>query len=187
LAPPIPTYEPASFIAGDTVQWTKWLSDYPPADGWTLKYRLVGATAINTGNPYTATVSNGLYAITIPAADTASITSDTPYRLIGWVEKGSERHAIIDTVITAFANAATATATQLKTADQLTLETIEAAIAARLTSDGIESYTIDGRSTQLMTMLELTALRGVYKGRVWREQNAGKSFPVHAARPRAAR
>jgi len=36
----IPTTEPLSFRAGDTVKWKKSLGDYP-ATSWTLKYFLV--------------------------------------------------------------------------------------------------------------------------------------------------
>lgn len=183
MAPPIPTREPVSFIAGDTLQWTKSLADYAPTDGWTLKYRFVGSPAINSGNAYTASVSSGIYSITIPAADTAAATSDSLYRLIGWVEKGSapvERHTILDTTLTAFANAATATATQLQSAAEATLAIIDAAINSRLTSDGIESYTVDGRVTNLMTMAELQAMRSAYAVRVARER--GLTHPRHGVR-----
>lgn len=39
----VPTREPASVTAGDTVTWRISLADYPASDGWTLKYRLINA------------------------------------------------------------------------------------------------------------------------------------------------
>ena len=37
----IPEIEPVSFIAGDTVKWTKSLEDYLASDSWVLVYYLV--------------------------------------------------------------------------------------------------------------------------------------------------
>jgi len=39
----IPTTEPASVIAGDTVRWAKTLPQYPASAGWSLAYTLLNA------------------------------------------------------------------------------------------------------------------------------------------------
>ena len=40
----IPSKEPQSVTAGDTIQWLRTLPDYPASAGWTLNYRLINAT-----------------------------------------------------------------------------------------------------------------------------------------------
>ena len=42
MAPQTPMVEPASFPAGDTVQWRREFTDYPPSDGWELRYSFRG-------------------------------------------------------------------------------------------------------------------------------------------------
>lgn len=80
-----PTTEPAAIRAGDTVTWTKTISDYPATDGWTLKYR-----AVNSAGKIdiTATTSGADYAVALTAATTAAYTAGW-YDVVGWVEKGS--------------------------------------------------------------------------------------------------
>lgn len=40
----IPTLEPSTVNAGDTVRWKRSLPDYPASAGWVLSYQLVNAT-----------------------------------------------------------------------------------------------------------------------------------------------
>jgi hypothetical protein len=42
MTAPVPTTEPASVVAGDTLTWKRTLADYP-AGTWTLKYRLINS------------------------------------------------------------------------------------------------------------------------------------------------
>lgn len=65
--PDIPTIEPTEFIAGDTVKWTRDLSDYP-AGTWTLTYYFRG----NVKKEVLCTVSSGLHLATISAATSAT-------------------------------------------------------------------------------------------------------------------
>lgn len=188
MAPQIPSCEPVSFVAGDTVAWTKALSDYPPSDGWTLKYRLVGDPQINGGTAYTASVSNGQYALTIPAADTAGILSDSTYRLLGWVEGvNSERHSVHESIVTALANIAAAGIEDLQTDAERELALVDAAIQSRAGAEGIIAYSVDGRSVTFDTLADARVHRGILRAQIWREQNKGRSFPVHQAVTRGPR
>lgn len=68
MAAAIPSTEPTSFVSGDTIAWTKSLTDYPATDGWTLQYafRLEnGGGKLNV----TATTSGSDYAASITATD----------------------------------------------------------------------------------------------------------------------
>jgi hypothetical protein len=80
----IPTTEPASVVAGDTITWQKTFSDYP-ATGWTLKYRLLNAAG---KIDITAATSGTDYLISITAATSAVYAAGT-YDYLAWVEKGT--------------------------------------------------------------------------------------------------
>ena len=64
----IPTSEPESLVAGDTVTWQKTLSDYPASDGWVLSYRLINAA----GNiDITSSASGDDHLVSVAATATA--------------------------------------------------------------------------------------------------------------------
>ena len=46
MAADIPTKEPLTIRAGDTIEWTKSIDDYKASDGWTLKYSFRGTGGI---------------------------------------------------------------------------------------------------------------------------------------------
>jgi len=69
MAAEIPSIEPSAFIAGDTVKWTKSLSDYSPADGWVLTYEFRSQTARKT---VTCTTSGPDFLATISAINSAA-------------------------------------------------------------------------------------------------------------------
>ena len=43
MAATVPTKEPLTIRAGDTIEWTKSINDYKARDGWTLKYAFRGS------------------------------------------------------------------------------------------------------------------------------------------------
>ena len=42
MAATVPTKEPLTIRAGDTIEWTKSIDDYKASDGWTLSYSFRG-------------------------------------------------------------------------------------------------------------------------------------------------
>lgn len=75
MAAPVPSAEPSSFVAGDTVVWTKSLSDYLPSD-WTLSYSFRaedGGDLLNV----TGAASGNDHSLTIPAASTNTLRPGT--------------------------------------------------------------------------------------------------------------
>ena len=148
----IPTQEPLSFIAGDTVKWKKSLSDYPASDGWVLKYAIRGTAVINL----TATASGADHLITIAAATSAAYTAGT-YKWIASVEKASERYSVGEGYLTIEPNFATATTI---TDPLITLEADITAIKAFLSKNyKYASYAIAGRSLNNYSIAELFTLR----------------------------
>jgi hypothetical protein len=181
LTPPIPTREPIQFVAGDTVQWTRVIADYPTSDGWTLHYKLIGPSSLGTDPA--VTVANGIYNVTLAAASTAaaSFTAGT-YRMIGYVDGvSSERHTVFDGFVEILPNVAEVTYTNLKTHEERMLAQIQAALEGRTLAD-VEKYTIDGTQVDKIPVDRLMQLQGIYKAKIWRQQNPGQAFPVSVVR-----
>lgn len=91
MSAPIPSAEPQSAVAGDTIAWTKSLPEFP-APTWTLSYAFrlqQGAGVVNL----TASASGSDFAATITAAQSAVMTAGV-WVWSGYVTQGSERHHI---------------------------------------------------------------------------------------------
>jgi len=88
----IPSQEPISAVAGDTISWTKSLSDYPASAGWALTYAFrlqQGAGALNI----TASTSGDNFSATITAAQSALMTAGI-WIWSSYVTLAGERHHI---------------------------------------------------------------------------------------------
>lgn len=87
----IPSKEPDSLTAGDTLKFTKKVANYDPADSWVLTYALV-----NAGSLQTITASdNGDGAFLVNVA--ATTTKDWPAGSYAWqayVTKATERFEV---------------------------------------------------------------------------------------------
>jgi hypothetical protein len=176
----IPTFEPKSIRAGDTVKWMKSLLDYPAAD-WDLKYKIVG----NATSPVSVTAAeNGdQFEITISATATADLAEGS-YRLIGWVEDGTERFTIYDDILIVEANTPAATsATDTRTHAQRTLDLINAAIESYSTRP-VEEIEIAGRRISRPSLKDLYTLKTKYEKVVRREKNGGVSERIVASFPK---
>lgn len=148
----IPTQEPDSFIAGDTVKWKISLSDYKASAGWVLKYALRGAGTINL----TATQSGDDHLITIAAATSAGYTAGS-YEWMAYVEKDEERTTLYSGYTTIKPNLVTATSSNDRL---LQLESDINAINEFIGQNySYSSYAIAGRSLNRYTITELFTLR----------------------------
>src|SRR6478736_6672226 len=92
-APPIPSIEPTIIVAGDTVQWTKSIPDYPATDGWTLKYSFQIAGSLDEPIQFSATTSGAGYSISVTAATTAA-WDPANYIWTSFVEDATHRHRV---------------------------------------------------------------------------------------------
>lgn len=91
MAEPVPSVEPSSFVAGDTVAWTKSLSDYLPSD-WTLSYSFRaedGGALLNV----TGAASGNDHALTISAASTSTLRPGT-WLWHSYVTAGAVRYTV---------------------------------------------------------------------------------------------
>ena len=97
MAADIPTKEPLTIRAGNTIQWTKSIDDYKASDGWTLSYSFRG-----TGGTIdiTSSADGDDHAISIAATTTTAYTAGF-HDVIGYVEKGSDRYTVYTSRATA--------------------------------------------------------------------------------------
>lgn len=174
----MPHREPTSIIAGDTLQWALSLPDFPVSDGWQLSYRLLG-DGIDAA--VVADTSTGGFVVTFASGDTARAVKDGTARLTGWVSLSGVVITIHDAAVAVRGNLRSAAAASVLSHDERVLQALEATLEGRATSD-IQQYTIKGRMVTKMAAAELLTWIGIYRGRVWRRQNPGVSFPKHQVR-----
>src|SRR5712691_12530804 len=86
---------PDTVVAGDTLDFTVSVPDYPATSGWTLKYRLTPRFAAPTQAAIvlTATASGVDYSVQASPATTAA-WSPGAYTWARWVEKAGARQTL---------------------------------------------------------------------------------------------
>lgn len=166
MTAPIPTTEPASVNAGDTVKWLKSLPDYLASDGWTLSYTLINAgskisiTSTAQGTDHLVNVSN----------TTSAAWAAGTYDYRAQASKASEVYTVGSgriVVKPAFSAATLDARSQVRK----TLEAIEATLEGRASSATAE-YQIAGRQLKYIPISELLVLRDRLRADVAREDSA---------------
>lgn len=165
MAATIPSVEPDSFIAGDTVKWTKGLGDYLPADSWILSYSFV-----LSGDQQTTTAADngdGTHLVTISAADSAMFTAGI-YHWQAYVTLGDDRYLVGEGRIEVKPDFATqASGHDSRTHVKAVLDALEAMILGKASKDQIAYSVSSGdvsRSISRLTSAELLLWRDKYKG-----------------------
>ena len=180
-------YEPEKLTSGVTWKWKKTISDYPASE-WTLTYylRKDGATATS----FSATADGDTHLVTVTAATTAGYAAGV-YDIVGVVVKAAEKYVVYDGIFEVLTNPATAGAYDPRTHARRVLDLIEAALEGRI-PNGMESYSIGGRSINKIPLNQLRELYEKYKQDVIMEEQAerlvngrrsGKSIGVRFSRP----
>jgi hypothetical protein len=180
-------YEPEKLTAGVTWKWKKTISDYPASE-WALTYylRKDGATATS----FSAAADGDSYLVTVAAATTAAYASGI-YDFIGWVIKGTEKFEIFNSMIEVLPNPTNSSAYDPRSHARRVTELLEAAMEGRV-PNGMESYSIGGRSINKIPLSQLRELWEKYKQDVVMEEQAerlvngrrsGKNIGVRFNRP----
>lgn len=172
MAREIPTTEPSTLYAGDTVQWTKTFSDYPKSDGWSLAYSFRGPTALATATAAVNPSDAAGYLITIAASDTVLLSAGV-YRWTAKVTKGAEVYTVGRGTVAVELTAGAAVTSHAES--MVTL--LEAAIAGRIAGD-VQSYTIGGRTVEKIPIGELRGMLAQYRHQAWKKKNPGRSGPT---------
>lgn len=159
---------PPSLSAGDTLDLTFDLINYPADAGWMLTFYLVSTTrqiridSFAVGTAHRVQVLAGMSSAYVP---------DT-YSWKAYAERPGERESIASGRISILPNFATATAgLDTRSHARRTLDAIEATIEGRASSD-ILSYQIAGRELRKIPITELLTLRDVYRRDVRAEDAA---------------
>lgn len=158
--------------AGDTLDFTTSVPDYPASAGWTLKYRLAPRAA-GTAIDITATADGDDYAVQVVAATTASWATGY-YTWTAYVELGAERYTVgRGQLQIRAASASLAAATDGRTHARKVLDAIEAVIEGRASIDQQE-YSINGRQLKRTPLADLMRMRNLYRNEVRNEEAADR-------------
>lgn len=154
----IPTKEPESFRAGDTVEWKKSLDSYKASDGWTLSYSFRG---ISGTIDCTAAADGHDHLISLPPTTTTAY-SEGIYDVVGSVTKGTNRHTVYSSRIEVLVDLANAGSSyDGRSHVEKTLRAIEAVIERRATKEVLES-SIEGVTVKRYDHAQLLELRAKY-------------------------
>jgi hypothetical protein len=167
------TREPSKVYAGDSMRWTKTLSDYPASGGWTLTYTFKDATGIKLEKD--AVASGDDYLVTITPGETAAFVAGG----LGWaavVENpdGSERYTVGSGYLLVLANPAEGAGADPRSPAKQALDAINAIlpdIAAR--PEGVITYA-DGKSITYTSPEQLIKMRSMLLAEVRQEEKAEK-------------
>lgn len=185
LTATVPTDIPASLIAGDTWQWTKYVIDYSAADGWVLTYYLSGPGTTTTIAATTDTDGVG-FAVTLAATTTATKAAGT-YQYLARVALAGAVHTVDSGSVVVTPNVATATSGQMQSFAEQMVTALEAALLANAnattgTGGVVLSYTIANRSVTFRDEADLRSQLSHYKWIVWQEQHPGQLGPRRSVR-----
>lgn len=164
-----PDYEPKEFIAGDTVAWTKTLSDYPASAGWVLTYIFLSG---NNKYVVTASADGDNHAASLTAADSADWPADD-YTWHSFVTKDAERYYIGVGRTTVKPNFAIhPSGLDNRSHVKKVLDALEAMILRRATKDQ-QAYTVtiggESRTISRLSPAELLKWRDTYRVEYQRE------------------
>lgn len=162
----IPTIEPATVNAGDTVRWRRALPDYPASAGWVLTYTLLNAAGRIT---ITASAQGDDHLVSVPAGTTAGWAAGD-YAWRAQVSKAGEVYTVGEgrmTIKPSFGVSALETRSLARQA----LDAVEAYLADP-NNIAAAQYEIAGRQLRRYTLPELWAHRDRLRLEVLREEQA---------------
>lgn len=168
MALDIPTIEPEFIQAGDTIKWTKSLSDYPANDSWVLSYRLSN----RYDNYDISTSADGADHAVVISAATSAAYQPGDYSLLGWVTKSGERYSIDTKSVTVKPNLAVLEGYDTRTSAQKALDALNAGLEKYAGNAWKQSYSVEGRTMAFRSASDFFALRSRLQTEVHREKQA---------------
>lgn len=155
----IPDIEPSAVIAGDTIQWSKSLPDYPASAGWVLTYALLSSSGKIS---ITASADGDDHLVNVAAATSANYTAGT-YQWQAYVTHATYGRFLAGSgsIVIKANYAAITAATDTRSHVKKVLDAIEAVIEGTATTDQQE-ITIDGTKIVRRTVADLLTLRSRY-------------------------
>lgn len=154
-SPPPPDI-PAEARAGDTVQWTRSLPQYLPADGWSLGYVLVTPASAHA----IATTAVGDEHQALEAAAASAAWPAGRATLVEQVTRGSERHTLGEYFFRVLPNLIAGTGADTRTHAQRVLDNLNAWLEGK--ADFAGEIELAGRRIKTYSLEELLMLRDRY-------------------------
>jgi hypothetical protein len=160
-------------IAGDTLNFTTAVADYPASEGWALTHRLIPRVS---GTPIELTSAAddedpNLHRTQATAAVTALWTAGD-YSWVAYAVKDDERYTVGQGAIEILADPGEAAALDLRSHALKMLEAIETWLESR--DPRVAEYEIAGRRMKYTPTADLIALRDRYRREVRSEEDAAR-------------
>jgi hypothetical protein len=162
----LPSLEPAVVHAGDTLQWSRTLADYPASAGWVLSYVLINASRRYT---FEAQADGDAHRVTVAASASAGWAAGR-YDWRARVARAGEVFTVGEGRLEVRPSLSAATHDGRSTARRA-LEAVEAYLADPARLDAA-SYEIAGRKLSRYSLTELWAHRDRLRFEVGREEDA---------------
>lgn len=156
----IPKTEPSIITAGDTIQWTIDLSDYP-ASSWTLKYNLISADDSGHNELITSIADGDTHVISI-STDTSGAYSSGDYKLEKYVIDTGDTVRYSLGLTTIRVKPDPTCAVDSRSHNKKVLDAIQSNIE-NVASKEQQSYSIAGRSLSRYSFEELMSLKDKYE------------------------
>lgn len=160
MAATVPTREPGTLRAGDTLTFLISEPDYPASDGWALSYVLINSAGKIT---FSTSASGDDHAATVAAATTAAWAAGT-YTWTAAAVLGSQRYTLRQGQIDILPDPTSVAAYDTRSHARRTLDAIEAWIEGH--DPAVASYRIGDRQMQYIPIGELLTLRSRYQREV---------------------
>lgn len=163
----IPTSEPAKLRAGETLQFTKSLTDYPADENWTITYSLRGIAA--TKIDFASVASGKDHSITVPFTTTTEWVAGV-YNGVGIVSDGTTAKQIWSGQIEILPNfSAMDGGTDTRTPNRIALDSVRAVLAGRANSTILKSE-VEGTTLERISHAELIKLESYLANKVRNEE-----------------
>jgi hypothetical protein len=167
----------STLIAGDTLDFDTPGGDYPPTDGWTLKYQLTPrfTSPVQTPITLTASADGSNYRTQLGPATTVTWAAGE-YTCDKWVEKVGARVTLIPEEEQVTIKPDPAAKTQGydgRTQAAKAVDDLKAALATYTASQGhIATYAINGRSITFRSSADIVAQLNFWQRELVREKAA---------------
>lgn len=186
----IPTFEPAKLRAGETLQFTKHVPDYPATNGWQINYSLRGSAS--TKIDFSSTASGIDHSVAVAFAITAQWLPGI-YSGVGIITDTVTAKVIWTGQIEILPNlAAMDGGTDTRTPNRIALDNVRAALAGRASATILKSE-VEGTTLERIPHAELIRLESYLAVKVRNEEIAdlqaahkptGRTLFAHFTRPR---
>lgn len=168
------TSEPSEIYAGDTISWLISVPGFSPLDGWTLKYNAVSSAGRFA---FSSTASGSDYLVSVAKAATEIYQPGT-YALIKYVDNGTDQITVERLTLIVKANlAAQTTAIDIRTANEIILDAIDAMLKGTASTDQ-QRLKLGDKEIFRRSPDELKRMRNDYALAVWQERNPGQLAPA---------